>query len=330
MRLYEDLVEKFEEDVSQNKVADKISNNYLDYYKRRASPSEIKSWVNSLNFVKNVLEKTPLNKNKIIIEYELPYSQKRIDVLLFGKDKQGNDNVVIIELKQWSNDSVKESDNDGNIRAFVGKGWRELPHPSSQVEGYYWYLKDFLTVFDEDPKILLSACIYCHNYNQGEKEVLYLPKFRKGLKKYPLFSKQEVIDLGKYLREKLESDPGLDVFGRFDRSILRPSKKLMEHTHEMINNQQIFNLIDEQRTAYNAIMTKAKQISKSNEKAVMIIKGGPGTGKSVIALEVMGELLSKGINVIHATGSSAFTNTLRKILGTRSAKQFKFLALLPF
>jgi hypothetical protein len=99
----------------------------------------------------------------------------------------------------------------------------------------------------------------------------------------------------------------------------------MEHTREMINNQQIFNLIDDQIVAYNAIMHKAKQLSRSNEKAVVIVKGGPGTGKSVIGLELMGELLRKGEKVFHATGSSAFTNTLRKILGTRSSRLFKFL-----
>ena len=185
-------------------------------------------------------------------------------------------------------------------------------------------MKDFLTVFDEEPKILLSACVYCHNYNKGENEVLYLPKFKKSVDQYPVFSKQEMINLGDYLKTKLSSDPGLEVFGRFNLSILRPSKKLLDHTGEMINQQQIFHLIDEQITSYKAIMTKAREVSKSKEKAVIIIKGGPGTGKSVIALEVMGELLRKGMNVVHATGSSAFTNTLRKILGARSANQFKF------
>lgn len=324
MKLYENVVKEFKEDVVQNRIADKISNQYQEYYKRRANNSEVRSWVNSLNFVKNVLEYAPIGENKIIVEYELPYSEKRIDVLLFGKDEEGNDNIVIIELKQWSNESVDDSENDGNIVVDFGRFKQERPHPSLQVEGYYWYLKDFLTVFDEKPKIYLSACVYCHNYNKGENEVLYLPKFKKNIEQYPVFSKQEMMDLGKYLRIKLSSDPGLEVFGRFNLSILRPSKKLMDHTSEMINKQQIFNLIDEQRTSYNAIMTKAKQVSKSKEKSIIIVKGGPGTGKSVIALEVMGELLRKGVNVVHATGSSAFTNTLRKILGIRAAKQFKF------
>ncbi|MBU2639081.1 MAG: DUF2075 domain-containing protein [Nanoarchaeota archaeon] len=324
MRLYEDAVKAFKEDVSQNKIADKISNRYQDYYKKKASPSEVRSWVNSLNFMKNVFDYSSIEENKVIIEYELPYSEKRIDVLVFGKDTDGNENVVVIELKQWSNENVEDSEHEGNVKVDYGKAKIELPHPSLQVEGYCWHLKDFLTVFEEKPKILLSACVYCHNYNQGENEVLYFPKFKKDLDKYPIFSKQEMKDFGEYLKTKLSSDPGLEVFGRFKHSILRPSKKLMEHTGEMINEQKVFNLIDEQITSYNAIMHQAKKLAQSNKKSVIIIKGGPGTGKSVIALEVMAELLRKQMNVIHATGSSAFTNTLRQILGSRCANQFKF------
>ena len=105
---------------------------------------------------------------------------------------------------------------------------------------------------------------------------------------------------------------------------MRPSKKLLDHTSDMINKRQIFNLIDEQIAAYNAIMHKAKQLAKTKQKSAVIVKGGPGTGKSVIALEVMGELLRQGKKVVHATGSSAFTNTLRKIVGVRARSLFKF------
>ena len=160
-----------------------------------------------------------------------------------------------------------------------------------------------MTIFEEDKPALLSACVYCHNYTKGSNEVLYFPKFDKYLKEYPLFSKQERIDLGNYIKEKLGNGKGKEVLDRFNMSILKPSKKLLEHTGQMINEQQIFHLIDEQITAYKTIMSKAKKISKSKEKAVIIIPGGPGTGKSVIALEVMGELLRNGIEVVHATGS---------------------------
>lgn len=126
------------------------------------------------------------------------------------------------------------------------------------------------------------------------------------------------------MKERLGGGGGQLLYERFTGSPIGPTKKLLEHTSQMINKQQIFNLIDEQIAAYNSIMHKAKQLTKSKERSVVIVKGGPGTGKSVIALEVMGELLRRGKKVVHATGSSAFTNTLRKIVGTRSRSLFKF------
>src|SRR5215469_15552367 len=114
------------------------------------------------------------------------------------------------------------------------------------------------------------------------------------------------------------------TFGRFITSPIRPSKRLLEHTSEMINKQQIFNLIDDQIAAYNSIMHKARKLAQTNRKSIVIVKGGPGTGKSVIALEVMGELMRQGRTVFHATGYSAFTNTLRQIVGIRARSLFKF------
>jgi len=327
MRLYEGMVLEFKEDVLQNKIADKIAERFEEYYKRKAPESEFRAWNNSLPKLKDVLDTSNLLQNKIIIEYELPFAKNsRIDILLFGRDEKNCDNIVIIELKQWSNNSVEDSEDEGNVMVDYGRFKKSDPHPCLQVEGYYWHLKDYMTIFDEDKPALLSACVYCHNYSKGVSEVLYLPKFSKNIQEYPLFSKQEMIYLGNYLKEKLSVGKGLEVLERFNLSILKPSKKLLDHTGDMINKQQIFHLIEEQQTAYNTIMSKAKQIAKTKEKSVIIVRGGPGTGKSVIALEVMGELLRSGKNVVHATGSSAFTNTLKKILGVRSAKQFKFFS----
>jgi hypothetical protein len=325
MRLYEATVSDFKEDVLYNRIADKISKRFEEYYNRKAPESEFRAWNNSLPKLKDVLDTSNLLQNNIVIEYELPFARNsRIDVLLFGRDEKENDNIVVIELKQWSNNHVEDSEDEGNVVVDYGKFKKSDSHPSLQVEGYYWHLKDYMTIFEEEKSVLLSACVYCHNYSKGINEVLYLPKFSKNIQEYPLFSKHEMIELGKYLKEKLSKGKGLAVLERFNLSVLRPSKKLLDHTGEMINKQQIFHLIEEQQTAYNTIMSKAKKVAKSKEKAVIIVKGGPGTGKSVIALEVMGELLRMGKTVVHATGSSAFTNTLRKILGVRASKQFKF------
>lgn len=323
MRLYEGAVNKFSEDVIHNRIADILKDSFLSYYKRTPSDSEYRSWQQSLNFLNNAFTYSNLTENRVIVEYELPYSARRIDVLLFGKNKANKDSVVLMELKQWSNEHVHDCENEGNIIVdFLGK--REVAHPCLQVEGYHFDLKDFLLIFHDENSIHLDSCAYCHNYSNQKENILSHPRFHKFTKLFPLFLKEEVRELGLYLQDRLKNSDGLEVFNRFISSPVRPSKRLLDHTGDMIHKQQIFTLIDDQIAAYNAIISKSKLLSKKNTKSIVIVKGGPGTGKSVIALEVMGELMRQGKVVYHATGSSAFTNTLRKIVGRRASNLFKF------
>src|SRR6202041_1976743 len=325
MRLYEGTISDFNRAVIQNTIADQIGSSYQGYYKRRAAPSEYRSWQQSLNFLRNSFDYTGLTDNKLVIEYELPYSARRIDALIFGRDSNDTDSVVLIELKQWSNESVADCESDGNLVVDFGTVRKEQAHPSLQVQGYHYDLKDFFTLFREAPAAKLASCAYCHNYSRlGLNPVIFSPQFVKDLEQFPVFAKEDIEALGVYLGERLSRGNGLEVFGRFVTSPIRPSKRLLEHTSEMINKQQIFNLIDDQIAAFNTIMHRAKALTQSKRKSMVIVKGGPGTGKSVIALEVMGELMRKGKTVYHATGSSAFTNTLRKIVGVRAANLFKF------
>lgn len=325
MRLYEGSIKQFREDVIYSQLADKLAGAFKEYYHRAAGRSEIGAWQQSFNFLKNSFEVAGLNDNQIIIEYELPYSSRRIDALLFGQSQEGDDGVVQIELKQWSNDGVSDAEAEGNVKVRFASGVREVAHPSWQVQGYHFDLQDFLHVFQDKPAPDLSSCAYCHNYARlKEPKTLFAEKFQKGLEKFPVFAKEDLEALGKYLQQRLAGGAGIEVFNKFVRSTIRPSKKLLDHTGDMINERQIFTLIDDQIAAYNAIMHRAKELARAKNKSVVIVKGGPGTGKSVIALEVMGGLLRQGRTVIHATGSSAFTNTLRKIVGGRAKALFKF------
>lgn len=323
MILYEGTIETFNDDVMQNCVADRASEKYTSHYNRKPAPSEYRSWQNSLPILNQAFRYADLKDNKILLEYELPYSSQRIDVLLFGKSVDNTENIVILELKQWSNDGLKESDSEGNV--FVKyASWKEQPHPSLQVEGYYFHLKDFKKVFEEKNAPVLSGSTYAHNYSRQDNPVLFSDKFSEPIKKFPLFGKEDAVVLARYLKDKLQGGGGKLLFERFSNSPVGPSKRLLDHTSEMINGQQIFNLIDDQIAAYNTIKHKAKQLSQTKQKSVVIVKGGPGTGKSVIALEVMGELLRQGRKVMHATGSKAFTETLRSIVGTRARPMFNF------
>jgi hypothetical protein len=321
MRLYEGTSRQFVEDTIQNQIAEKLRQSYESYYSRRVNPREMTAWTNSLQFMKNVIERNSLFENMVVLEYELPYANERIDFIIFGEDENSSSNVVIVELKQWS--VVEDCDVEGNVITYVGGANRMESHPSYQVGGYHYYIKDFVQFFDEK-NTSLSSCVYCHNYTKTENGALFLPKFQEVLKEFPIFTKEDFDNLGKYLKSRLSKGNGLEIFNRFMSSGIKPSKKLLEHAEKMIRGQKAFTLLDEQITANNTIIDRAKKCSKLKRKSVIIVRGGPGTGKSVIALNAVAELLSKGLTVFHATGSAAFTTTLREIVGTRASKLFKY------
>lgn len=324
MILYEDTIERFQKDVMQNAIADRAAERYRTYYNRSPGDSEYRSWQYSLAILNNSFQYAQLKDNHIIVEYELPYASLRIDVLLFGRDTEDQDNVVILELKQWSNENVILAESEGNLIVNYGYFKGEMPHPSLQVQGYYFHLRDFIKIFSEKDAPRLSASVYAHNYSKKGASILLSDNFKAIVKEFPVFAKEDSIELARYLQARLRGGGGQLLYERFARSPIGPSKKLLDHTFEMINKQQIFNLVDDQIVAYNAIKYKVKQLHKTRQKSVVIVKGGPGTGKSVIALEVMGELMRQGRTVFHATGAAAFTKTLQKIVGTRASKLFKY------
>lgn len=322
MKLYQGSAGQFIEDVTRNQIAEKLQFAFEGYYGHRVSPSEFNSWNNSLQFVKNVVEHNQLLDTMIVLEYELPYTNERIDCLFFGRGNDDRDNVVVLELKQWS--AVETCDVEGNVITFVGGAKRMVPHPSLQVRGYHYLLKDFLAVFEEQPPTHLSSSVYLHNYPEVKDSALFAEYFSDVTLEFPVFTRPNFEALGEYLKERLAAGNGLEILNRFSTSSIRPSKRLVDVAKEMIQGQKAFSLIDEQIAANNTIIDRAKKCSKLKQKSVIIVQGGPGTGKSVIALNALAELLSKNLMVFHATGSKAFTETLRKIVGIRVNKLFKY------
>jgi hypothetical protein len=95
MRLYEGNVGEFKRDVLNNEIADILKNNYLEKIKAKVNEAEYRSWETSLRVLKDSLDTPQLINNKIVIEYKLPYSERRIDVVLFGKSIENKDTIVI-------------------------------------------------------------------------------------------------------------------------------------------------------------------------------------------------------------------------------------------
>lgn len=323
MRLYIGSTRQFIEDTVHNQIADRLKAAFFNYYRYTPSPSEIKSWRQSLASISQVFQHNNLLDHGIILEYQIPFTSKRLDCLITGKDDGRKDNAVIIELKQW--EKCQSADGENEVITYVGGGQREVLHPSVQVGQYATYLQDVHTAFYEAPKpVLLSACAYLHNYRFVPDEILLTEKFTPILERFPLFSMDDVGPLSDFLRARLQGGAGLEVLGRIEDGKYRPSKKLMDHVGNVIKGIPQYVLLDEQLVAYDRVMTSAREGIGDRRKTVIIIKGGPGTGKSVIAINLMADLLLAGYNAHYATGSKAFTETLRKIIGNRGGVQFKY------
>lgn len=323
MRLYAGTLEQFITDTVQNQIADKLKNAFFANFRFNPSPGEINSWRNSLQSMSLVFQYAKLLDHGVILEYQLPLTSCRLDCMILGRDSKNYDNAVIIELKQW--DKCQDAEGENEVLTWVGLGEREVLHPSAQVGQYKMFLEDGHSAFYEgDIPVSLSACSYLHNYKFSPDDVLLSDKFARITKKYPLFSADDVDPLREFLLERLEKGEGIDVLRRIEEGKNRPSKKLMEHVGNIIKGIPEYVLLDEQLIAYDKVFACARKGFHDRQKRVILIKGGPGTGKSVIAINLMADLLLKGYNAHYSTGSRAFTMTLRKIIGTRGSLQFRY------
>src|SRR3954469_3549356 len=78
---------------------------------RFPSTSERKSWPRSVPVLARDLVEAGLGKVEMLIEYQLPLTSKRADVVLAGVDaRSGDDAYVVVELKQWSQAELFEDD----------------------------------------------------------------------------------------------------------------------------------------------------------------------------------------------------------------------------
>ncbi len=323
MRLYSGSSEQFIEDTYQNRIAQKVRESFLQQMGHYPPESEVAAWRNSLKATSWVFEHAKLTDHGVIVEYQLPLTSKRLDCMICGKDRERHDNAVIIELKQW--DRCRPAEGDREVMAWVGGSDRELLHPSVQAGQYRMYLEDVHTVFyPESDGVTLSACAYLHNYNGRPDDPLLSRKFQSIVETTPLFTADDVPRFEDYLVSRLERGEGLEVLQKVEESRYRLSKKLMDHVANVIRGTPEYILLDEQLVVYDRVLSLVKGGFHGAKKTILIVRGGPGTGKSVIAINLMADLLRKGVNAQYATGSKAFTETLRKVIGPRGGVQFKY------
>lgn len=321
MLIYKGPTQEFVEHNRFNRIADIMDEAFMSATGRHAGAAEYASWQNSLTRVRDLIEVAGLSDNYIALEYSVPYnSHSRIDCLLFGRNGD-SDNVYLVELKQWS--KVDATEIEGNyVETYVGGARRVVPHPSQQVKGYHNYLLDFVEEFHSGQTMQLTSCAYCHNYSRTDESGLFNPVYRKITSQFPVYCKEDLPTLAEELRSRLHSGAGLEVFNRFMLSRIRPSKKLLDNVRDVVRNGKQYSLLNEQLVAKNLIWGKIRQGLKNERKSVVLVKGGPGTGKSIIALNVLAETAARNHTALFVCKSKPFREGLQKLVGGSARNLF--------
>ena len=267
----------------------------------KVAKNEYQSWRNSLgNAMSHVMRDPGIPGDAMVaIEYRLNGRAFRIDFLVAGKNDKGVDSLVIVELKQWTD--VKFSELKDHVFTFVGGRERDVPHPSYQAHSYASHLQQFNEYVYEN-EVDVASCAYLHNCESGP--VVQDQRFSVELQRSPVFVKGEIEGVQEMIRDRVSSGTNHDLLKKIDDSPVRPSKQLSEAAGSMLSGNEEFVLLDEQKTVLEMIVTTATK-AQVEEKQILIIKGGPGTGKSVIAINALSRLTSLRMNARYITPNSA-------------------------
>lgn len=313
MLVYNSTKERFLDDVLTNDIESIILSFFEKKLNRTVSSSEIQSWKNSMSYMDRVLSDDEIPKDSgVAIEFQIPQTSKRVDFILTGKDESNNDQVIIVELKQWSDVEITEK--DGVVKTRFRSGLVETSHPSYQAWSYASLLHSFNETVYTD-KINLVPCAYLHNYDDS-KNIINNNFYSHYTEKAPAFFKSDALKLRSFIKKFVKHGDTSKIMYRIDSGRIRPSKSLADAMASMLKGNQEFIMIDDQKIVFETALTLAKK-SSLNNKNVLIVDGGPGTGKSVVAVNLLVELTKIGLNSQYVTKNAAPRNVYEsKLAGT--------------
>ena len=305
MLVYEGIKSGFINDVDLGIIADKIRNKYIEVVKKRPSAPEFNSWKNSMQYMRGVLSDGDIpNNTGIAIEYNIPPTGCRIDFMMSGYNKNKS-NVVIVELKQWDKATeVKDMNGIYKVNTFTGGGLRDVNHPSYQAMTYANLIRDYNeSVQLKDINVI--PCAYLHNYYFEDDDTLLSDDYKEYTDQAPLFGHSDVIKLRDFIKKYIEDGDDGDILYEIDNGKIRPSKMLQDSLRNMLKGNKEFYMIDNQKIVYEYALRNAIDTVSANDKNVMIVRGGPGTGKSVLAVNLLVELNNRNMTCFYVTKNAA-------------------------
>ncbi|WFE14865.1 DUF2075 domain-containing protein [Bacillus atrophaeus] len=318
MIVYEATKEEFLSDVFDDKLVTNICKNYNDKI-GRINEREVRSWDNSMQYMYRVLSDREIPKDAgIAIEFKIPHTSKRIDLLISGSDKDYRSSVVIVELKQWEQ-VEKINGKEAIVKTFINQGLRETTHPSYQAWSYAALIKDYNENAQKED-INLYPCTYLHNYlNQGADDPLTDSIYDYYIKEAPVFIKGDSGKLRDFIKKYVKYGDNKEILYTIDKGKIRPSKSLQDSLNSMLQGNQEFMMIDDQKVVYEAALHLANEALRTNTKQVLVVEGGPGTGKSVLAINLLVEATNRSLVAQYVTKNAA----PRNIYATKLKQNFR-------
>ena len=309
MIIYKNTADGFMNSVNDNTIIQDIENEFISSLHKKIGEGEKSAINNSMRFVESLIRTSKVEGDcGVLVEYNIPTTKFRVDFIIAGQDTNGQKNIIIIELKQWTR--AGRSDSHFLVNTFVGGSNREVLHPSYQAYSYQRYLSDLNEEIYSD-RVNAFSCSYLHNYNPIINEPLLEKKFDTLLRETPCYFSNNVNELRDFLNKYVSKGKGMDILYQVENGRIRPSKKLIDAVTGIFKKSQEYVLLEEQRIAFDKIIEFAE---KRDRKRTIIVKGGPGTGKSVISLNALVVLLDKKLNVRFVAPNSSFRTNLVETL----------------
>lgn len=304
MLVYSGLKKDFLRSVEEDSIAEEIEETIYNKMHKKTARNEFRSWENSLEYMYKVLNDDTIPENSgIAIEYNIPQTSKRVDFIISGYGEKKDPNVIIIELKQWDKvDTVNGQ--DALVETFTGGAVRKVVHPSYQAWSYAAMIYDYNQNVQEG-NIILHPCAFMHNYRKSNPEKLEENQYKEYVEDAPIFGRGEVYKLREFIKKSVKTGDNKEVLYDIDNGRIRPSKSLQDTINSMLKGNQEFVMLDEQKVVYEEILRVAKQCMTDLKKRTVVVKGGPGTGKTVVAINLLAKLTNEGMFVQYTSKNSA-------------------------
>ncbi|MGC5400747.1 DNA/RNA helicase domain-containing protein [Streptomyces sp. DT20] len=264
----------------------------------RPGEAEVRSWRNSWPPLFGALVRAGLSDLQVYLEYGTPGGGRRLDALLIGVGPGGSLVLVIVELKQWQTCRVLDAErvlrSDGVVTA----------HPVHQVAAYRSFFRHWRP--GSAPELDVRAVVVLHNADAAQGAGLLAGAGNGADAGVPVLTADDLADsagplAGRLLAGDLRAPTAIQVEG-FEQIRWEPSSRLLEHVGAELEGKGTFALVDDQQDALLRILAAAARHLPALEDrprtqdgpvggAVITVRGGPGSGKTALAVRLLGRLM---------------------------------------